>query len=111
MKTAVAIVQPHQLDALRDALLAIGLRGLTVTEVKRLGAEPGYDFSYRGVNAAAPAVPRLQVEVCLGDASLAQVMEVIEGVSGSRSGGRVFVRDLFDARRIRTGDAREQALE
>lgn len=112
MKTAVVIIQPHQLDALRDALLAIGVRGLTVTEIKRFGAEPGYDYTYRGATGATPGVPRLQVEVCLGDASLARVLDVITGVSPPRFGAsRIFVRDLYEARRIRTGDTRERALQ
>ncbi len=111
MKSAVAIIKPHQLDALRDALLGVGVSGLTVTEVKRFGSGEGHEYSYRGAVATVAAVPKLQVEVALGDAPLARVLDIIADGLGVRVGEQIFVQPLHDVVRIRTGDAHEKALE
>jgi nitrogen regulatory protein PII len=113
VKAAIAIIKPHELDALRDALLSLGVSGLTVTEVKRIGPEKGFDYTYRGAPNTVPAVPKLQVEVALGDAPLAQVLDIIAGGAevGVPNQGTVFVQELVGAVRIRTGDTHQRALE
>ena len=112
MKIVMAIIKPFKLDEVRDALTALGVHGLTVTEVKGYGRQKGHTEIYRGAEYAVSFLPKLKIEVAV-DATL--VPRVIEAISASaRTGqigdGKIFVTPLDHAVRIRTGETDGEAL-
>ena len=112
MKLIAAIIKPHMLDSVRDALSKGGILGLTVTEVKGFGRQKGHTEIYRGAEYSVDFVPKIKIEVVTDDP---QVDSVITAISGSaRTGeigdGKIFVSDVREAIRIRTGEVGSHAL-
>lgn len=112
MKLVIAIVQPHKLDAVREVLSAIGVQGLTVTEVKGYGRQKGHKEIYRGAEYAIHYVPKIKLEIAVAADQADQVVEAVSGAakSGRIGDGKIFVLDLESATRIRTGETGRDAL-
>jgi len=112
MKLISAIIKPSRLDAVRDALSAQDIHGMTVTEVRGYGRQKGHTEIYRGAEYAVNFLPKLKVEIALTDEQVAQAIESItEAAQSGRIGdGKIFVFDLLDAVRIRTGERDTEAL-
>ncbi len=112
MKFVIAIIKPFKLDDVRDALSAIGVQGLTVTEVKGYGRQKGQSEIYRGAEYAVQFVPKLKLEIAVDDAVISQVVDAVREAAGTGQigDGKVFVLDLEQAMRIRTGEAGADAL-
>jgi len=112
MKIVMAIIKPFKLEEVRDALTAIGVHGLTVTEVKGYGRQKGHTEIYRGAEYAVSFLPKLKIEVAVGAEVVDQVVEAI--VAAARTGqigdGKIFVYGLDSAVRIRTGEKDQDAL-
>ena len=106
MKIVMAIIKPFKLDEVRDALTAVGVHGLTVTEVKGYGRQKGHTEIYRGAEYAVSFLPKLKIEVAISSDLVDRVVEAI--VSAARTGqigdGKIFVSSLEQAIRIRTGE-------
>jgi len=112
MKLITAIIKPHRLEAVREALTGIGVEGLTVTEVRGFGRQKGHTEIYRGAEYTVSFVPKIKVEVAVTDNRESQVVEVIRenAHTGEIGDGKVFVVDLGSAMRIRTGETGDDAL-
>jgi len=112
MKLITAIIKPHMLDGVRDALSKSGIRGLTVTEVKGFGRQKGHTEVYRGVEYSVDFVPKAKLEVVIDDAKLDAVVEGVRSAarSGQIGDGKIFVNDVGQAVRIRTGEMGSDAL-
>jgi nitrogen regulatory protein PII len=112
MKLIEAIIKPFKLDEVKDALLEIGVQGMTVTEVKGFGRQKGHKETYRGQEYTIEFVPKVKVEVAVTDSQVPRVLEAImrAAKTGSIGDGKIFVRDLSSAVRIRTGETGESAL-
>ncbi len=112
MKLVEAIIKPFKLDEVKDALLEIGIQGMTVTEVKGFGRQKGHKETYRGQEYTIEFVPKVKVEVAVTDAQVPRVLETIarSAKTGSIGDGKIFVRDLTNVVRIRTGETGETAL-
>jgi len=112
MKFIIAIIQPHRLDQVREALLAIGINGLTVTEVRGYGRQKGQKEIYRGAEYSISFVPKLKIEIATADNRATEVIDAIQAAarSGKVGDGKIFVLDLEQAIRVRTGEANEDAL-
>ena len=112
MKKIEAIVKPFKLDEVREALSEIGVTGLTVTEVKGFGRQKGHTELYRGAEYVVDFLPKVKVEVVVGDALVEQAMDAI--VKAARTGkigdGKIFVMDVGQVVRIRTGETGEEAV-
>ena len=112
MKIVMAIIKPFKLDEVRDALTAVGVHGLTVTEVKGSGRQKGHTEIYRGAEYAVSFLPKLKIEVAIASDLVDRVVEAI--VSAARTGqigdGKIFVSSLEQAIRIRTGEKDTDAL-
>ena len=112
MKFVIAIIKPFKLDEVREALGAVGVAGMTVTEVKGFGRQKGQTEIYRGAEYSTNMVPKLKVEVACAGAICDRVVEAIQQAAntGAIGDGKVFVLDLEQAVRIRTGETHETAL-
>ena len=112
MKFVVAVIKPFKLDEVRTALADIGVQGVTVTEVKGFGRQKGHTEMYRGAEYVVEFLPKVKVELAIPDESLEQVIGVIEksAASGKIGDGKIFVFDLKEAVRIRTGESGNEAL-
>jgi nitrogen regulatory protein PII len=112
MKYIIAVIQPHRLDAVREALGAIGVQGLTVTEVRGFGRQKGQTEIYRGAEYTMNYVPKAKLEIAVDDALADQVVETIGDIArtGRIGDGKVFVLDLEGAMRVRTGEMGADAL-
>lgn len=112
MKIVMAIIKPFKLDEVRDALTAVGVHGLTVTEVKGYGRQKGHTEIYRGAEYAVSFLPKLKIEVAVSADLADTVIDTI--VSSARTGqigdGKIFVSPLERAVRIRTGERDSDAL-
>ena len=112
MKLVVAIIKPFKLDEVRQALTAIGVHGMTVTEVKGYGRQKGHTEIYRGAEYAVSFLPKLKIEVAVNADVADKVVEAI--VAAARTGqigdGKIFVYNLDSAVRIRTGETDKDAL-
>ena len=112
MKIVMAIIKPFKLEEVRDALTAIGVHGLTVTEVKGYGRQKGHTEIYRGAEYAVSFLPKLKIEVAVNAGVADKVVEAI--VAAARTGqigdGKIFVYNLDSAVRIRTGETDKDAL-
>lgn len=112
MKIVMAIIKPFKLEEVRDALTAIGVHGLTVTEVKGYGRQKGHTEIYRGAEYAVSFLPKLKIEVAVNSDMADKVVDTI--VAAARTGqigdGKIFVYDLTSAVRIRTGEKDKDAL-
>ena len=112
MKYIVAIIKPCKLDDIREALSKVGVQGLTVTEVSGFGRQKGHTEIYRGAEYKITFVPKIRIEVAVPDGMEDQVVEAIEGAgkTGEIGDGKIFVMDLDQAIRIRTGESGNTAL-
>jgi nitrogen regulatory protein PII len=112
MKYIIAVIQPHRLDAVREALGAIGVQGLTVSEVRGFGRQKGQTEIYRGAEYTMHYVPKVKLEIAVDDALADQVVETIgdSARTGRIGDGKVFVLDLEGAMRVRTGEMGADAL-
>lgn len=112
MKVITAIIKPHKLDAVREALSAIEVTGLTVTEVKGYGRQRGQSEIYRGAEYSINLVPKLKLEIAIPAARVEAIIEAIKTAAGSGEigDGKIFVTSLEQAVRIRTGETNENAL-
>ena len=112
MKMVTAIVKPFKLDEVREALSALGVQGLTVTEVKGFGRQKGHTELYRGAEYVVDFLPKVKVEAAVDDAIVDRVIEAIESAArtGKIGDGKIFVYDLQQVVRIRTGETGGEAL-
>lgn len=112
MKFVQAIIKPFKLDEVREGLSAIGIHGMTVTEVKGFGRQKGHTELYRGAEYVVDFLPKVKVEAAVSDEMLEQVLEVIRqtAATGKIGDGKIFVFELGEAVRIRTGETGEEAL-
>ena len=112
MKFIVAIIQPHRIDTVREALTEAGVNGLTVSEVRGYGRQRGHKEVYRGAEYTINYVPKLKLEIAVDDDKADDVAEMImrSARSGKIGDGKIFIFDLSSALRIRTGEAGSQAL-
>lgn len=112
MKLVIAIIKPFKLDEVRIALSALGVQGLTVTEVKGFGRQKGHTELYRGAEYAVDFLPKLRIEAAVSDDLLERVIETIEesAKTGKIGDGKIFVAPLEEVIRIRTGETGEAAL-
>lgn len=112
MKYVIAIFKPHKLDDVREALNAVGVAGLTASEVKGFGRQKGQTEIYRGAEYATNMVPKVKIEVAVSDAVASRVVEAIQQAAGTGAigDGKIFVLDLEAATRIRTGETGDTAL-
>jgi len=112
MKFITAIIKPHRLDEVRAALTSIGVEGLTLTEVKGYGRQKGHTEIYRGAEYTVTFVPKLKLEIAVADELVDKTCEAIRtaAASGKIGDGKIFIVDLIDAIRIRTGETGANAL-
>ena len=112
MKLISAIIKPFKLDEVREALSAIGVQGITVTEVKGFGRQKGHTELYRGAEYIVDFLPKVKLEIAIADDLLDQVIEAIEksATTGKIGDGKIFVFDLEQVYRIRTGETGADAL-
>jgi nitrogen regulatory protein P-II 2 len=112
MKIVMAIIKPFKLDEVRDALTAIGIQGLTVTEVKGYGRQKGHTEIYRGAEYAVSFLPKVKIEVGVADNQVDKVIAAITGAAktGQIGDGKIFVFELENAVRIRTGETSDSVL-
>ena len=112
MKMVTAIVKPFKLDEVREALSAIGVQGVTVTEVKGFGRQKGHTELYRGAEYVVDFLPKVKIEVVVDDAMTEQVVDAI--IKAARTGkigdGKIFVQDVEQVIRIRTGETGPAAV-
>ena len=112
MKLLTAIIRPHKYNDVRDALISIGIEGLSATEIKGFGRQRGQTEIYRGAEYKTTEVPKIKIELVVPTERLEEVMEVIAKTSetGKVGDGKIFVSDIDRAVRIRTGETQEDAL-
>ena len=112
MKFIIAIIQPHRLDAVREALSAIGVAGMTASEVKGFGRQGGHSEIYRGAEYTVHYLPKVKLEIAVNSDIADKVVETITeaGRTGKIGDGKIFVLDLENALRIRTGETGPEAL-
>jgi len=112
MKFVTAIIKPFKLDEVREALSLIGVQGITVTEVKGFGRQKGHTELYRGAEYVVDFLPKVKIEVAAKDDLLDQAIEAIEKAAntGKIGDGKIFVFELMQAIRIRTGETGADAL-
>jgi nitrogen regulatory protein P-II 2 len=112
MKLITAIIKPFKLDDVREAISEIGVHGITVTEVKGFGRQRGHTELYRGAEYVVDFLPKVKLEIAVADELLEQALEAI--VNAARTGkigdGKIFVADLREVIRIRTGETGAEAL-
>ena len=112
MKFVSAIIKPFKLDEVREALAAVGVQGITVTEVKGFGRQKGHTELYRGAEYVVDFPPKVKLEIAIEDDQLDRVLESIEGAArtGKIGDGKIFVYDLEQVVRIRTGETGARAV-
>ena len=112
MKLVTAVIKPFKLDEVREALSALGVQGITVTEVKGFGRQKGHTELYRGAEYVVDFLPKVKLEAAVADELLDRVIEAIEGAArtGKIGDGKIFVFELAQVIRIRTGETGDAAL-
>ena len=112
MKLITAIIKPFKLDEVREALHALGIQGLTVTEVKGFGRQRGHTELYRGAEYVVDFLPKVKVEAAVDDSIVERVLEAIENAArtGKIGDGKIFVTPIEQVLRIRTGETGADAL-
>ena len=112
MKKIEAIIKPFRMDEVKDALIAIGIQGMTVSEVRGFGRQKGHKEVYRGAEYEVELVPKIKIEVVVPDKIVTQVVEAIAKIAktGKIGDGKIFVSSVEEAVRIRTGERGEGAL-
>ena len=112
MKLVVAVIQPHRLDAARIALTEIGIEGMTVTEVRGYGRQKGHTEIYRGAEYQISFLPKVKLEIAVKDGRVDDVIQAVSKAArtGKIGDGKIFVLDLQQAMRVRTGESGDDAL-
>ena len=112
MKKIEAIIQPHKLDQVKAALIAIGVGGMTITEVRGHGRQKGHTEVYRGAEYKVDLLPKVKLEMVISEANVNQVVETITAAarSGKIGDGKIFISSLEDVVRIRNGERGETAI-
>ncbi len=112
MKFITAIIKPFKLDAVREALGELGIEGMTITEVKGYGRQKGHSEIYRGTEYTVHFLPKLKIEIAVAASQSASVVEAIVAASntGQIGDGKIFVFDLQEIIRVRTGETGEAAI-
>ena len=112
MKFIIAIIKPFKLDEVREALAAIGIAGMSVSEVRGFGRQKGQTEIYRGAEYSTNMLPKVRIEIATSDAMAGRVVETIQQVASTQSigDGKIFVLELASATRIRTGETGDAAV-
>jgi len=112
MKLVIAIIKPFKLDDVREALSGIGVQGMTVTEIKGFGRQKGHTELYRGAEYVVDFLPKIKIEVAVDSAKSDEVIDVISKAAntGKIGDGKIFVLELTDVVRIRTGEKGNEAI-
>ncbi len=112
MKLVTAVIKPFKLDEVREALSALGVQGITVTEVKGFGRQKGHTELYRGAEYVVDFLPKVKIETAVADDVVERVVEAIEqsARTGKIGDGKIFVADIEQVIRIRTGEMGREAL-
>ncbi|MDB3993392.1 P-II family nitrogen regulator [Gammaproteobacteria bacterium] len=112
MKLVTAIIKPFKLEDVRDALSQIGVQGITVTEVKGFGRQKGHTELYRGAEYKVDFLPKVKIEIAISQSLLDQTIEAITTVANTEKigDGKIFITDLEQIIRIRTGETNEEAV-
>ncbi len=112
MKKVEAVIKPFKLDEVKDKLNEIGIKGITVTEVKGFGRQKGHTELYRGAEYVVDFLPKIKLEIIIPDNQLDDVVETImkSAQTGRIGDGKIFVTELIDTIRIRTGERGEEAI-
>ena len=112
MKMVSAVIKPFKLDEVREALSSLGVQGITVTEVKGFGRQKGHTELYRGAEYVVDFLPKVKIEIAVDESILDRVIEAIEqsARTGKIGDGKIFVYDLEQAIRIRTGETGADAI-
>ncbi|HKL05871.1 P-II family nitrogen regulator [Roseovarius gahaiensis] len=112
MKLIIATIKPFKLEEVREALTEIGVRGMMVTEIKGFGSQSGHTEIYRGAEYAVNFVPKVKLEIAVSASMADQVVETITNTArtGKIGDGKIFVLDIQQAMRVRTGETNEDAL-
>ena len=112
MKKIEAIVRHHKIDEVKDALVGIGFHGMTVTEVRGFGRQKGHTETYRGAEYTVDFVPKIKIEVVVGDDLLDKALAAVIGAAktGQIGDGKIFVTNLADVIRVRTGETGAAAI-
>jgi nitrogen regulatory protein P-II 2 len=112
MKLVTAIVKPHALDGVRNTLSELGVEGMTVSEVRGYGRQKGHTEIYRGAEYHVAFLPKIRIEVAVSDGQLETVVAAIARAAntGKIGDGKIFITEMFDALRVRTGERGEAAL-
>ena len=112
MKLVTAIIKPFKLDDVREALSEIGVQGITVTEVKGFGRQKGHTELYRGAEYVVDFLPKVKLEIAIGDSLLDQTIEAITNAAntGKIGDGKIFVSEIQQIIRIRAGETGEEAV-
>lgn len=112
MKLVIAVIKPFKLEEVREALTSIGVQGLMVTEVKGYGRQAGHTEIYRGAEYVVNFVPKIRLEIVVADSLVAQTVETLANTAktGKIGDGKVFVVDVEQAMRVRTGETGDDAL-
>ena len=112
MKMITAIIRPHKYNDVRDALIGIGIEGLSATEIKGFGRQRGQTEIYRGSEYKTTEIPKIKIDLVVAAERLEQVIETIKKTSetGKVGDGKIFISDIDRAIRIRTGETQEEAL-
>jgi nitrogen regulatory protein PII len=112
VKFIIATIKPFKLEEVREALTAIGVRGMMVTEIKGFGSQSGHTEIYRGAEYAVNFVPKVKLEIAVSDAMVDQVVDTLQTAARTDKigDGKIFVLDLAQAVRVRTGETNDDAL-
>ena len=112
MKLVIAVIKPFKLDEVREALSAIGVQGITATEVKGFGRQKGHTELYRGAEYVVDFLPKIKLEIAVSDGLVDKTIETIlkTACTGKIGDGKIFVLELQEAIRVRTGEKGEEAL-
>jgi nitrogen regulatory protein P-II 1 len=112
MKKIEAVIKPFRLDEVKDALNALGVQGITITEAKGFGRQKGHTELYRGAEYVVDFIPKLKIEIVVGDAIAGDVIDAIQrsARTGKVGDGKIFVSSVEEAVRIRTGERGEDAI-
>ena len=113
MKLITAVIKPFKLDEVREALLAVGVSGLTVTEVKGYGRQKGHTELYRGAEYTIDFLPKIKIEIAVTNEMVDEVKRIIikSSASGKIGDGKIFISPIDEVVRIRTGETNEDALK
>jgi nitrogen regulatory protein PII len=112
MRMIVAVIKHFKLDDVKDALTQAGIKGMTITEVKGFGRQKGHIEIYRGTSYEVRFLPKLKIEIAVSDEKLEEIVAIIQkaAYTGEIGDGKIFIYDLMDVVRIRTGERGEEAL-